>query len=868
MRDVTPDRWEQIGRFYAAASELPAEDRAAFLRDACRDDPTLREEVESLLASGTAAGAFLNAGAMVDAAAMLAEESNDSLVGRSLGHYKVLSLVGSGGMGEVYRARDSRLNRDVAVKVLPALTTQSESSRKRFHREAQAVAALSHPNIRALYDVGEADGRVYAVMELLEGETLRARLARGPLPSRKAMEIGAAIADGLAAAHATGIVHRDLKPENVFITAAGHVKMLDFGLAKMQEPIVAHASSESVPGVILGTAGYMSPEQASGKQVDARSDIFSLGCVLYEMVSGRRAFERRTIAETLTAILNDEPPELASESGDLRRIVAHCLEKQPDARLQSAQDLAFHLRGLLNSADTARAGLRSVMLRSTGRRKASVFASAGLLLCAFAAIGYFRFVRERAKPPAAPQSIAVLPFKRLSAQPGDEYLGVGVCDVLVTKLSSLHHLVVRPTSAVLKYEAAGTDTLAAGRELRTDAVLEGSLQRDGDRLRVTVRLLNVADGATIWAETLDERFGDLFKVQDAIAGDVVRALALTLGQDDRALLSRRYTRNTDAYQLYLKGRYFWDKLTEANTRKSIEYFERAIALDPEYALAYTGLADAYWTLHFLRQSTDAEDLPSRAKATALKALALDDTLAEAHTSLGEIKEVYDFDIGAAEGEYKRALALNPNYARGHQRYGFLLNQMGRLDEAKAEFNRALALDPLSPSINTDVARPFIRSGDYRRAIDQLHAAVEIDPTYPRAHNLLAMCYTRIGRYDEAASEAQRAAELSGPSQDRPGAASRLNYQLAYIYARAGRAADARRVLESLEASPSARNDQLMFQALAHSALGDRDRAFLVIEKMYETQNIDFPGLRFLPEWDGLRDDARFQTLLRRSGLVP
>ena len=358
MRDVTPERWEQIGRLYAAASELPSESRAAFLRDACGDDDALRAELESLLASGAAAGEFLIAGALSDAAMTLAEDSTDSLIGTSLGHYKVVSQVGAGGMGEVYQAHDSRLGRDVAVKVLPALATGSESARRQFHREAQAVAALSHPNIRSLYDVGEADGRVYAVMELLDGETLRARLARGPLPSRKAMHMGAMIADGLAAAHARGIVHRDLKPENIFITTAGHVKVLDFGLAKIPAPVDPHTNTQTGPGVIVGTAGYMSPEQVSGEEVDARSDIFSLGCVLYEMVSGRRAFERQTITETLTAIRNDEPPELSSDSGDLRRIVAHCLEKQPEARFQSAQDLGFQLRGLLETGDarTSRAG--------------------------------------------------------------------------------------------------------------------------------------------------------------------------------------------------------------------------------------------------------------------------------------------------------------------------------------------------------------------------------------------------------------------------------------------------------------------------------------------------------------------------------
>jgi DNA-binding winged helix-turn-helix (wHTH) protein/TolB-like protein/Flp pilus assembly protein TadD len=519
--------------------------------------------------------------------------------------------------------------------------------------------------------------------------------------------------------------------------------------------------------------------------------------------------------------------------------------------------------------NTERANLRrSPRFMSRGRRKALAFAALGLLLCAFAAFGFVRLAGNRATPLAVPRSMAVLPFKRLSPQAGDEYLGVGLCDVLITKLSTLHHLVVRPTSAVLKYEAPGTDTVAAGRELHTEAVLEGSLQRDADRLRVTVRLINVADGVTIWAETFDERSGDVFKVQDAIAGNVVRALAVTLGQGDREQLSQRYTSNTDAYQLYMKGRYFWAKRTEANTRKSIEYFERAIALDPEYALAYTGLADAYWTLHFLAQSGDAEALRSRAKAAALKALALDDTLAEAHTSLGVIKEFYDLDFAGAESEYKRALALNPNHAVGHHWYGALLLHIGRIDEAKTEFGRALALDPLSPAINTDAARPFIRSRDYPRAIEQLHVAVEIDPSFPRAHNLLAFCYTEMGRYDEAAGEAQRAAELFGPPPEDAGAAFRLNYQLAYIYARAGRAADARRVLEELEASGSARGDQVTWHALTYAALGDRDRAFLFIEKLYETRNPDFVSLKFLPQWDSLRDDARFQALMRRSGLTP
>jgi DNA-binding winged helix-turn-helix (wHTH) protein/TolB-like protein/Flp pilus assembly protein TadD len=597
-----------------------------------------------------------------------------------------------------------------------------------------------------------------------------------------------------------------------------------------------------------------------------------------------RLVERRDVVLTKDELLRDLWPDTFVDEANLSQniyVVRKALGQEgSDAYIQTVPKRGYRFVAAVHERtetavparpvdeDTNRVDLSSPRVMSASRPTAVSVIAVGLLLIVLAAFGYFRLARDRGTPPTGLRSLAVLPFKSLSAQAGDEYLGVGLSDVLITRLSSLNQLVVRPTSAVLKYQGAGTDTVAAGRELRTNAVLEGSLQRDADGLRLTVRLINVSDGATIWSEIFDERAGDVFKVQDAIAGNVVRALAVTLVRDDRERLSRRYTSNTDAYQLYLKGRYFWAKRTEANTRKSIDYFERAIALDPAYALAYTGLADAYWTLQFLASSTtDAEDLHARAQAAVVKALALDDTLAEAHTSLGAIREIYDLDLGGAEREYRRALALNPNYALGHQRYGYLLNKIGRIDEAAMEFRRALALDPLSPIINSDAARPFIRSGDYQRAITQLSAAVEIDPSFPRAHNLLALCYMRLGRYEEAAGEAQRAAELAGPRPQQPDAASRLSYQLAVIYAKEGRAADARRVVEQLEASATAPNDQLYAHALAYLALGDRDRAFVVIEKLYETRNIDFASLKYDSEWDSLRDDARFQALMRRSGLT-
>ncbi len=423
---------------------------------------------------------------------------------------------------------------------------------------------------------------------------------------------------------------------------------------------------------------------------------------------------------------------------------------------------------------------------------------------------------KRVQTALPPKSIAVLPFKPLASDSHDESLELGMADTLITKLGNLRDVTVRPISAVRKYTSLDQDSIAAGKELGVDAVLDGSMQR-------------------------------------------------AVSNDDERRLAKRYTENTEAYQLYLKGRYFWNRRTEESTRKSIDYFEQAVSLDRNYALAYSGLADAYWVLHIVGQGHEGEQLRAQAEAAALRALALDDTLAEAHTSLGEIKEVFDLDFQSAEREYKHALELDPNYAVGHQRYGFFLNRMGRVDEARTELKRALELDPLSPVINAEAARPFIRSRDYVAAIEQLKKAVELDPNYPRAHNLLAHCYTRMGKYDEAIKEARKAAALSTRSQQADSAAS-VSYQVAYIYAVAGRIPEARSVLKELERSPSPRNDQLYTHALAYAALGERERAFTLIKKLYDTRNIDLVALKFDPAWDNLRTDPHFQELLRRFGL--
>ena len=497
-------------------------------------------------------------------------------------------------------------------------------------------------------------------------------------------------------------------------------------------------------------------------------------------------------------------------------------------------------------------------------RQLATFVMAGIAILVCSLLAYFWRSGPTPHPETSgqPRSLAVLPFAHLASALRDEPLELGMADTLITKLGVLDDVTVRPVTAVRRYASLERDPVAAGRELRVEAVLDGSIQRAGDRVRVTVRLTRVADGTSLWAGTFDEKLADIFGMQDSISEQVTRALARRLNGGQQRRLVKQETHSRDAYELYLNGRYFWNKRTEDATRKSIDYFEHAIALDPQYAHAYSGLADAYWILHFLSDEESTRNLPSLAKTAALKAIALDDTLAEAHTSLGEIKQTFDLDFVGAEHEYRRAIALNPNYATAHQRYGFFLTMMGRSDEARSEFARALDIDPLSPVLITEAGRPLYRLRDYEGAAVQFRRAIELDPNYPRAHILLARCYTQLGKYDDALSEAHKGAALSDPPRQP------LSYQIAYIHAMAGRASEARRILRELEEAPTQRNDQLYQHALAYAALGDDERAFALIEQLYETRNIDLLALKTDPAWDRLRKGPRFQKLLQRFGITP
>ncbi|MGH9847193.1 MAG: protein kinase domain-containing protein, partial [Blastocatellia bacterium] len=672
---MPPERWQQIEELYHAALERAPDERGTFLDQACAGDEELRREVASLLDYDDKPASFIESPVLEVAARELAGQSLSGTQTQALASppqisgYQLLAPLGRGGMGEVYLALDTRLNRKVAIKLLPAeFTTQPERVR-RFAQEARAASALNHPNIITIHEIGEVKTEVgdthYIVTEYVEGETLRQRMMSAPqsqMQIAEAIDIAAQVAAALTATHEAGIVHRDIKPENVMVRRDGYVKVLDFGLAKLTEPsspaidtqapTVAGASTDT--GLVMGTLRYMSPEQARGEKVDARADIFSLGVLMYEMIAGRAPFKGTTPGEMIAAILRDSPPPLAEcasvASRELEQIINKTLRKDRAERYQTARDLLTDLKELKRRIEFGTrlgktafaAAARRLWPRLRSRRiiLAASVAVVGLIV----ALSYFHLSGQRKQSSAGlsgqrkqssaamPRSIAVLPFKPLVADNRDEALELGMADTLITKLSNLNQIIIRPTSAVRRYAALDQDPLAAGREQQVETVLEGNMYLSGEKIRVTVRLLDVRDGSALWTYQCTEYCTDIFAAQDLISEKVARALAFNLTGEQRRRLAKRYTENIAAYELYLEGRYFWEKRTEEDLKRAIGYFKQAIAVDPNYALAYAGIAHCYGPLAF--NGHLAPDLAApQMKVAAMKAIDLDDTLAEAHTAL-------------------------------------------------------------------------------------------------------------------------------------------------------------------------------------------------------------------------------------------
>ncbi len=744
-----------------------------------------------------------------------------------LGPYEILSPLGSGGMGEVYRARDARLERDVAIKVLPESLTKDREALARFEREAKAVAALSHPNILAIFDFGTHGEVVFAVTELLEGVTLRDRLDAGPLPLKQALAFAVQTAKGLSAAHEKGIIHRDLKPENLFVTREGHLKILDFGLAKRTDPEkpgdVTYGPERTVPGTIMGTLGYMSPEQVRGEPVDHRSDIFALGTILYEMLTGGRAFRRDSAAETMVAILVDEPPDLWESTGSvspaLAGIVHHCLEKDANQRFQSARDLVFNLEQVSGGS----------------------------------AEGVFPVAIGRAP------SVAVLPFLNFSADPENEFFADGMTEDVIANLSKIRSLKVISRTSVMAFKKREQSLREIGKKLGAATILDGSIRRAGNRVRIVAQLLDAWTDEHLWAETYDRELTDIFAIQTDVALQIAAALRAELSPDERTRIQKKPTSNAGAYQLYLQGRYAYYRATEEGFREAIELFERAIAEDPELSLAHAGLALLYAEI---AGRGNAELSPAlalaKSKEAVEKALALDNGLGDAHCVAATLMFMGDYDWEGAERELKIALELAPGSAIIYYLYGVLCSSVGRYDDALRLVSRAQELDPLRHK--TDFGTELLRSGRYPEALEVARRVVEFEPTFSRGYSVLGWAHVLMGNYDEGLAALERAVTLA------PGS-TLFRAQLGEAYALAGKAEQARDVLRTLHAMAKERNVSPYHFAYVHAGLGENDEAMDWLEKAYEERAGGIYGIKGSFLFMGLREHPRFKALLKKMNLA-
>jgi eukaryotic-like serine/threonine-protein kinase len=783
--------------------------------------------------------------------------------GARLGPYEVLSPLGAGGMGEVYRAHDSRLDREVAIKVLPERMAQDPVALLRFEREAKSLAALSHPSVLMILDFGQQDGVAYAVTELLEGESLRSRLLRAQMSWKDAAEVGLALADGLAAAHSRGIVHRDLKPENVFLTSGGHAKILDFGLARRDalssppEETLQTETQMTEPGSVMGTVGYMSPEQVSGLPADARSDIFSLGCVLYEMVTGTRPFAGRTGGETLAAILRDEPADPArcgrEVPPELTGAIRHCLEKQADHRFQSARDLAFALKSIPTGSAVTRP--ESGPAPATRSRKFTIAFLAAAI--AIAAVVTFALRRGSTAGGAAVRSIAVLPLQNLSHDAEQEYFVDGMTEELIANLAKIQGLRVISRTSAMQYKGTKKLLPEIARELNVDSVVEGSVMRSGQRVRITVQLIQAATDEHLWAESYERDLTDVLAVQGEAARSIAREIKVRLTPEERDRLASVRPVDPEAYDAYLKGRYYAFKFTPEGYERSLDFFRKAIERDPTYALAYAGIANTYSGMA-LDGLVPPKDGIAKCEAAARKANELDDTLGEVHQALSVVAGA-KWNREVARKELEKAIALSPQHAGMRLLQAQGLRATGQWKEAIEAGERAQELDPLSVETNRTLGSIFYWAGRYDEAIRQYKKTIELDPNDARVHDFLADAYARKKMDREAIAEEQKYLVLSGDEES----AEDLGRDFASSgYKDAMRALYRKTLAFTEEAARQVYISPLQF-AVLYAHLGEKERAFAFLEKAFEERQPWLNVLENDPQFEPLRSDPRFGELVRR-----
>ena len=784
----------------------------------------------------------------------------EELIGREISHYKITRLIGTGGMGVVYEGIDLALSRAVAIKVVSRTEAGVPGAKRRLRKEAQAAAAISHPNIAHVYEIGESESLNYIVMELVQGEPLDRKFKHRSLEEHTALDLTIQVVSALEAAHARHIIHRDIKPSNIMVTADGHVKVLDFGLAKSTAATSPEELSATVtrPGLILGSVQYMSPEQALGEVVDERTDLFSVGAVIYELVTGAAAFQGQTATEILAKVMQ-VPPDAISRythavSPELERIIQKCLEKDKNRRYQSATELLLDLNNLKRDLD--RGGSGRVTRLSLPDRRWLLKASGGVGALAVAA---FAFKAARSSS-ATLDRLAVLPFLNLTGDAQLDYLSEGLTDNLINQLSQLKEVVVRPRNSVAgyrePYRRGELNLHEVGNKLNVRGVLTGRIAKEAEMIVVSAELTDVEADRQLWGDRFRQAMSSIFLAQEQLAREIASKLNVRISPEERARLQRRPTENSDAQHAYLKGRYFWNKRTVEDIKKAIEFFNTAIEKDPKFALAHAGLADSYM---MLGNAVHPRDVFPRAHAAAQKAIELDSAAAEPYATLGYVALHYDWNWAQSESSFRAALSLNPNYPTAHSMYARYLSVMGRSDEALVEMRRALELDPLALGISTGIGLCYYLDRKYDAAIDQLKRTLEVESRFTLARFNLGRSYTQKRMYKEAIAEFQAGLKIS------PSDAGALS-EFAYAYARANQPGEARQILRSVTELATKRYVAPYFPALVHAGLGENKEAIQLLEQAFNDRSSPMVFLKTDPQWDSLRGEAGFQSILEKMAL--
>src|SRR6266536_2272446 len=854
---MTPARFQTIEEIFYAALDQEPDKVARFLETTCEGDELLRREVKALLASYQRAGSFIETSTVGITTRVIENGQADLLVGRTIGHYKLSERIGTGGMGEVYLATDIVASRKAALKLLPLRFTGDAERLKRFQQEARTLVGLNHPNILTVYEIGEDHSTHYIASELIEGETLRQRLARGRIELSEAVDVAIQVASALAATHEAGIVHRDIKPENIMLRPDGYVKVLDFGIAKLAEqemPVTVPTDEalllvETNLGSILGTVRYMSPEQAYGAPVDKGTDIWSLGVVLYEMVTGHAPFTGETPGEAMSSILEKEPPPLTSYVAqipvELQQIISKTLRKDRKERYQSAHELLEALKNLRHKLE-----FKAEFKRSTAAPKLAAFiALAAIVVGALFAL---RMSRHKAVPlPAFPEkSIAVLPFLDLSQAKDQEYFCDGMSEEILDTLAKVDGLRVVARTSSFSFKGKSADASEVGKKLNVENVLEGSVRREGNRVRITTQLINARNGFQLWSETYERELQGVFALQDEITRAVVDALKLKLAIS----LPIREQRNTEAYDLYLQGLYLSNKGSEKDLREGLTFFQRALEKDPKLSRAWTGIAKIWFYLADVYVKP-LEAYPA-SRAAALKAIELDEKDAEAHCYLGEAKRILDWDLPSEETELERALQLDPNSAPVHSFLALLPLFRGDVKEGLELVLKAEQLDPVSPIISYIATAAYLADNRLDDAILEGRRTQQLDPRYFYLDSTLAAAYREKGNFTDAIALYTKAQEETHlPSSG-----------LAITYARTGQQNEARKILDQLLQERRTRYVSAQIIAAIYVALGDKEEAFRWLELAAMEHSGILQWIAFLPEFRPLRPDKRFPNLLRRIGV--